>query len=270
MLKLSEVLVRPIHPFEEQRFQKLMQEHHYLGALPKISETLWYVATFADQWVALLSFSAAALKCSARDRWIGWDFRHQYDRLKLLTNNSRFLILPDWHFPNLASRILSLCQNRLPRDWQTVFHHPVVLLETFVDPQQFRGTIYKAANWIYVGDTKGFHRTRQGYSATAQSPKMVFVKPLLPNAQTLLSQPILEPAYLTGGTKIMLSAQQMQSLPNFFADIPDPRRAQGRRHRLASVLAIAAGATLCGMRDYMAISDWAKSLGQNARERFRC
>jgi len=68
----------------------------------------------------------------------------------------------------------------------------------------------------------------------------------------------------------MLSAQQMQSLPNFFDDIPDLRRAQGRRHRLASVLAIAAGATLCGMSGYLAISDWAKSLGQNARERFRC
>ena len=95
MLNLLKVLVRPVRPLEQQRFQKLMQQHHYLGALPKISETLWYVATFADQWVALLSFSAAALKCSARDRWIGWDFRHHYDRLKLVTNNSRFLILPD-------------------------------------------------------------------------------------------------------------------------------------------------------------------------------
>lgn len=270
MLNLSQVLVRPVHPFEEQRFQKLMQEHHYLGALPKISETLWYVATFADQWVALLSFSAAALKCSARDRWIGWDFRHQYDRLKLLTNNSRFLILPEWHFPNLASRILSLCQKRLPSDWHAVFGHMVLLIETFVDPQRFRGTIYKAANWVYVGHTKGFHRTRQGYSATADSPKMVFVKPLIPDAQALLSRPILEPAYLIGAPKIMLSAQQMQSLPDFFADIPDPRRAQGRRHRLSSVLAIAAGATLCGMRGYLAISDWAKSLGQRARQRFGC
>jgi hypothetical protein len=269
-LNLSEVLVRPVCSFEEQRFQELMQEHHYLGALPKISETLWYVATFADQWVALLSFSAAALKCSARDRWIGWDFRHQYDRLKLVTNNSRFLILPERHFPNLASRILSLCQKRLTTDWQTVFGHVVLLVETFVDPQRFRGTIYKAANWIYVGQSKGFYRTRQGYSATAQCPKMVFVKPLIPHAQALLSRPILEPAYRTGGTKIMLSAQQMQSLPNFFADIPDPRRGQGRRHSLPTVLAIAAGATLCGMRGYLAISDWAKTLRQKARERFGC
>jgi hypothetical protein len=267
---LLKVRVQLVSRLEEQRFQKLMQTHHYLGALPKISETLWYVATFADQWIALLSFSAAALKCSARDHWIGWDFRHQYDRLKLVTNNSRFVILPDWHFPNLASRILSLCHKKLPADWQATFGHPIVLLETFVDPQRFQGTIYKAANWIYVGNTKGFHRTRQGYSATAQSPKMVFVKPLISNAQALLSRPILKPVYRIGGPKIMLSAQQMQSLPDFFNQIPDPRRAQGRRHRLSTVLAIAAGATLCGMHGYLAISDWAKGLGQKARQRFGC
>jgi hypothetical protein len=269
-LNLTKIRIQNVCRFEEQRFQSLMQKHHYLGALPKISETLWYVATFDDQWIALLSFSAPALKCSPRDRWIGWDFRHQYDRLKLLTNNSRFLILPDWHFPNLASRILSLCQKRLPVDWQAVFGHPIVLLETFVDPQRFQGTIYKATNWIYVGKTKGFHRTRGGYSATADSPKMVFVKPLLKNVQALLSRPVLEPAYSTGGPKIMLSAQHMKSLPDFFTDIPDPRRAQGRRHRLPTVLAIATAATLCGMRGYLAISDWAKSLGQKARERFGC
>ena len=270
MLNPSEIFVRLVRPSEEQRFQKLMQEHHYLGALPKISETLWYVASFADQWVALLSFSAPALKCSARDRWIGWTHRHQYDRLKLLTNNSRFLILPDWHLPNLASRILSLCQKRLPTDWQTAFGHPLVLIETFVDPQRFRGTIYKAAGWSYAGDSKGFQRTRHGYSATAHAPKMVFVKPLIPDAQALLSRPILKPAYRTGGGKIMLKAEQMESLLSFFTDIPDPRRAQGRRHSLSTVLAIATAATLCGMRGYLAISDWAKSLGQKARERFCC
>lgn len=270
VFNLLNVLVRTVRPLEEPHFQKLMQAHHYLGALPKISETLWYVATFDDQWIALLSFSAAALKCSPRDRWIRWDFRHQYDRLKLVTNNSRFLILPGWHCPNLASRILSLCQKRLPADWQAIFGHPLVLLETFVDPKRFRGTIYKAANWIYVGETKGFHRTRKGYSATAQSPKMVFVKPLKSNAQALLSQPVLKPAYRIGGPKIMLSAQQMQSLPEFFKQIPDPRRAQGRRHRLCTVLAIATGAILCGMHGYLGISDWAKALGQKARQRFGC
>jgi len=269
-LNLAEVGVRPIQGREEARYQELMQAHHYLGALPKISETLWYVATCQGEWVALLSFSAAAWKCAVRDRWIGWDFRHRYDRLKLVTNNSRFLILPDWHRPNLGSRVLSLCQRRLPTDWQASFGHPLVLVETFVDPERFRGTVYQAANWTYLGDTKGFRRLRQGYSATAQSPKKVFVKALQADARAVLSQPLLDPPYRRGAPKIMLTAGQMRSLPDFFADIPDPRRAKGRRHPLPAVLAIAAGAILCGMRGYKGISDWAQSLGPKARERFRC
>jgi hypothetical protein len=98
-----------------------MAQYHYLGALPKISETLWYVACWHDQWVALLSFSASALKCSVRDSWIGWSMHNRYDRLKLIVNNSRFLILPDWHRPNLGSRVLSLCSRRLNADWQEAF-----------------------------------------------------------------------------------------------------------------------------------------------------
>jgi hypothetical protein len=247
-----------------------MQRHHYLGALPKIGETLWYVAIWREQWVALLSFSACAWKCAARDRWIGWNFRHQYDRLKLLVNNSRFLVLPNFHLPNVASRVLGLCQRRLRNDWQQMFGHPVVLMETFVDSQRFRGTVYRAANWLYVGKTKGFRRTGQGYTQTAQTPKMVFVKPLQADAQALLSRAILQPCYRTGEPKIMVSAQHMQSLPYFFSPIPDPRRGQGRRHPLRTVLALSAGAVLCGMHGYKAMHDWAKGLGQKARERFGC
>jgi len=269
-LNLQEIVVRLVRPSEEPHYQEQMQKHHYLGFLPKIGETLWYVASWHDEWVGLLNFSTPAWKCAARDRWIGWDFRHQYDRLHLVTNNSRFLILPEYHIPNLASRILSLCRKRLRGDWQKSFGHPVVLMETFVDPQRFQGTVYKASNWLYVGKTKGFRRTRQGYSATAQLPKMVFLKPLQANAQSLLSRSILQPLYRKGGPKIMLKAEQMRSLPYFFRDIPDPRRAQGRRHPLPTVLAIASGAILCGMRGYRAISDWAKSLGPKARERFDC
>jgi len=269
-MNLSEIVVRTVPSSEEPRFRALMDAHHYLGASPKIGETLWYFAAFRGQWVALLSFSASAWKCKARDCWIGWDSRHQYDRLKLVTNNSRFLILPEAHFPNLASRVLSLCQKRLLVDWPAAFGHPVVLLETFVDPRRFRGTVYKAANWLYLGETKGFRRTTQGYGDKPESPKMVFVKPLMQNARAVLSRPMLEPKYRTGGPKIMLTAQQMRSLPRFFADVPDPRRAQGQRHRLSTILALAAGAVLCGMRGYQAIADWAESLGQKARERFGC
>jgi hypothetical protein len=247
-----------------------MQQHHYLGALPKISETLWYVASWGEEWVALVSFSASALKCAARDGWIGWDFRQRYRRLKLVVNNSRFLILPDWHTPNLGSRVLALCQRRVGRDWEETFGHGVVLLETFVDPERFRGTVYRAADWVYVGNTRGFRRTRLGYSASPQSSKMVFLKPLRAEARELLCAARLSPPYRLGESKIMLTAAQMQSLPSFFSQIPDPRRAQGKRHRLSTVLGIAAGAVLCGMRGYTAMADWAKSLGQKARRRFGC
>ena len=249
-----------------------MQQHHYLGSVPKIGETLWYVATCHGQWAALVSFSAAAWKCAARDHWIGWDFRHQFDRLKLVVNNSRFLILPAWHFPNLGSRVLSLCQRRLCSDWMEAFGHPVVLMETFVDPRRFHGTVYKAANWLFVGESKGYRRNnRQGHSYAAHScPKLVFLKPLTAHAQTILSRPILKPFYRTGGRKRMLSATEMKSLPFFFRDIPDPRRPQGKRHSLETILAIATAAVLSGMRGYQGIAEWAKSLSQRARERFNC
>ena len=269
-MDLREIVVRPVRSFEEQRYQDLMQQHHYLGALPKISETLWYVAAWREEWTALLGFSAAALKCAVRDHWIGWDFRHQYARLKLVVNNSRFLILPGWHVANLGSRVLSLCEKRLSSDWEETFGHPVMLLETFVDPRRFRGTVYRAANWVYVGNTKGFRRTRLGYTATPESPKMLFLQPLRADARELLSGTALHPLYPIGGSPRMLTAAHMQSLPSFFSQIPDPRRGQGRRHRLPTVLGIAAGAILCGMRGYRAISDWAQSLGQKSRQRFGC
>ena len=214
--------------------------------------------------------AGSALKCAARDRWIGWDFRQRYSRLKLVVNNSRFLILPEWHAPNLGSRVLALCQRRVGRDWEETFGQGVVLRETFVDPERFRGTVYGAANWVYVGKRRGFRRTRLGYSASHTSPKMVFVKPLRADARQLLCSATLNPPYRLGESKIMLTAAQMQSLPSFFAEIPDPRRTQGKRHRLPTVLGIAAGAVLCGMRGYTAIADGARSLGQKARRRFGC
>jgi hypothetical protein len=268
-MNVREIAVRPVEPSEEQQYRSLMASHHYLGSLPKIGETAWYVAVWHDQWVALLSFSASAWKCSARDRWIGWDFRHHYDRLKLVVNNSRFLILPDWHVPNLGSRVLALCEQSIPGDWQKRFGHPVLLLETFVDPSRFQGTVYKADNWTCVGVSKGYRRVTKGY-ADARSPKMVFVKPLHKEARSLLSRPTLDPSYHTGGSQLKLRASQMYALPRFFADIPDPRRKEGRRHQLPTVLAIAAAAILCGMRGYTAMADWAKSLSQRARERFGC
>ncbi len=264
------VKVEPVERSQERRFQSLMQANHYLGALPKIGNTIWYVATAEGQWLALLSFSAPALKCSARDEWIGWGYRHQYDRLNLVANNSRFLILPGHHIKNLASHILSRCQSRIQRDWIDRFGYPLLLLETFVDPERFHGTIYRASNWTLVGSTKGYQRIRSGYSERTQSPKMIFMQSLQRNARRLLSRPFLNERYRTGKTRMKLTAQQMLSLHDFFKGIDDPRRAQGKKHYLPNVLSLATAAVLCGMRGYKDISLWVQSLRQNARSRFRC
>lgn len=269
-MTLHHIKVRPVFKGEETKFKKVMNRYHYLGFVPKIGETLWYVATINKEWISLIGFSVSALKCKARDQWIGWNYRHQYDRLKLIVNNNRFLILPEWHIRNLGSRVLSLCQKRIVSDWEKFFGHKIVLLETFVDPDQHWGTVYKASNWMYIGDTQGFRRKKNGYTKGISNSKMVFVRPLERNARRILSQLTLEDSYKTGGIKMKIKAEHMHSLPDFFKTIPDPRRDQGKRHRLSTVLAIATAAILCGMRGYKAIWDWADSLSQQARARFGC
>ena len=96
---------------------------------------------------------------------MGWDYRHQYGRLRLIANNSRLLILPDWHRPNLGSRVLGRCQRRLLSDWQGRLGHRLLLLEAFVDPQRFAGTVHKAANWLELGLAPLPYRSRQDAAA---------------------------------------------------------------------------------------------------------
>lgn len=268
---LQEIQVRLVSPEEEPRFNALLQAHHYLGALRKIGEALWYVATCRGEWVALLCFSAAALKLAARDLWIGWTYRQQYARLRFLANNTRFCVLPGWHVKNVGSRVLALCEHRLSQDWTAAFGHPILLLETFVD-ESHRGTLYLAANWEYVGDTRGFRRIPGGYSTATHSPKKIFLRCLNRRARTLLSQASLDTRY-TGpleAPRLLLSAAHLSALPTFFRDMPDPRRAAGRRHTLSSVLAIAAGAYLCGARSCLAMSEWAEGLSPAIRRELWC
>ena len=267
MAVLSEVSVDIVTGADEARFRALMQAHHYLGAVPGMGETVRYVAHHRGRWLALLVFSAPALKCGARDRWIGWEYGVQFGRLHLVTNNSRFLILPGGP-PNLGSRVLSLCARRLVKDWPVRFGHEVLLAETFVDPARFRGTVYRAANWIEVGRSRGFARGGAGYSEHAR-PKLVFLLALSRAARARLRAADLDPRLRHGVPKMTLTAAQMRSLPEFFQHIDDPRRRQGRRHALPTVLALAAAATLCGMRGYKAIGEWVDDLSPRVLQRFR-
>jgi len=197
-VRLQAIWVRPVCAAEDSRFQDAMRAFHYLGALSKIGNTLWSVACVKEDWVALVRFSAAALKCAVRDEWVGWAFRPQFDRLNLVANNARFLILLQWHDPNVASRVQARCRQRIQQDWRERFGFPLLLVETFVDPTRYKGTIYQAANWRFLGFTQGSVRTRTGYSNTPHTLKKVFVLPLHRNTRTLLAHPLVHPHYQTG------------------------------------------------------------------------
>ena len=268
-MDLSEVEVDVVGPEDEARFRALMETHHYLGASPKIGATVWYVAHRGGEWLALAAFSAAARKCRARDEWIGWDFRTQHGRLHLIANNARFLILPGRGCPNLGSRVLGLCARRLARDWPARFGHPLLMLESFVDSTRFRGTVYRAAGWLAVGQTRGFRRCRSGYVG-GSTPKLMFLRPLVPDACRRLAAARLDTElWKKGVPKTMIGAAQQQSLYAFFKDIDDPRTRKGRQHSLPSVVALATAATLCGMCGWKAISEWVDDLGEKALARFR-
>ena len=132
--------------------------------------------------------------------------------LNLIANNSRFLILPDGHRPNVGSRVLSLVERRITGDWLARFGHPLFLLETFVDPRRFYGGVYRAANWLELGLTQGYRRTHQGYSDTADAPKRVFIRPLYHDTRARLTHPDYQQLQLTGDPNIMLSAEQMRMI----------------------------------------------------------
>jgi len=141
-------------------FGRYLSQHHYLGHRGPVGENIGYlVRSCAGAELACLLFGAAAWQCAARDQWIGWSREQRAQGLAFIANNSRFLILPWVRVPHLASHILGQVARRIAADWEQRYHHPVYLLETFVQQDRFRGTCYQAANWTRVGQTTG--RTRQ-------------------------------------------------------------------------------------------------------------
>jgi Druantia protein DruA len=136
-------------------WNEYIDRYHYLGYTPLPGAQLRYFVKSGDQVLALLGFGAAAWKTAPRDDYISWDAEARKRNLHLIINNARFLILPWVHSKNLGSKILSMASRRICGDWLKRYNYEPVLLETFVEKERFQGTCYKAANWIYVGDTQG-------------------------------------------------------------------------------------------------------------------
>lgn len=159
LLPLAIQVVGPKQP-DYYRFEQHLARHHYLGYGGPVGENLGYlIRSCAGVELACVLFSAAAWQCAARDQWIGWSAQQRATGLGFIANNSRFLILPWVEVRHLASHILGRIARRIDADWQGRYGHRVYLLESFVQPDRFRGTCYQAANWLRVGQTTG--RTRQ-------------------------------------------------------------------------------------------------------------
>jgi hypothetical protein len=140
---------------QERLFDALLEAQHYLGYTRPVGEHLKYLVWSGDRPVACLAWSSAPRHLGPRDRFIGWSPAARRRNIHLLAYNTRFLILPWIQVPHLASHILARMARLLPQEWQRVYGHPVYYLETFIDPARFRGTCYRAANWITLGLTTG-------------------------------------------------------------------------------------------------------------------
>lgn len=265
---LNRLEVRPIRRGEREQWDGLMRSHHYRGFRALVGKALRYVALLDGRWVALLGWQSAALKCRARDHWIGWSAVLQYQRLHLLANNGRFLILPGCALPNLASRVLALNVKRLSRDWQQTHGHPILLAETFVETPRFSGACYRAANWQDVGITRGYARRPDGYSRHDE-PKRILLYPLHRHARRWLASAHPHPAWSQTMQPVRLSSTEMEALHQRLRGLPDCRHRRGIRHHFASTLTIAMAAMLGGAASYTAMGEWAGRLTQAQLKRVR-
>ncbi len=168
-------------------WNEYIQRYHYLGYKALPGAQLRYIISVAQKPLALLGFGASAWQCAPRDQFIGWNHESRKRNLHLIVNQARFLILPWVKSKNLASKILAISSKQLPNDWQRRYGYRPVLMESFVEKGRFKGTCYKAANWIYVGHTKG--RGKLGPAGKQSVPvKDLWLYPLARNFRYSLKQ----------------------------------------------------------------------------------
>jgi len=172
---------------EEPLFNSLLDQHHYLGYEQPVGEHLKYLVWVQGRVVACLAWSSAPRHLGSRDRYLGWNAEARRRNIRFIAYNTRFLILPWVEVPHLASHILGRAALTLSRDWERLYGHPVYFAETFIDPERFRGTCYRAANWKLLGMTTG-----RGKDSTSKRPnrslKEVLGYPLTPDFRDLLRQ----------------------------------------------------------------------------------
>jgi hypothetical protein len=190
-LEASLYSIRPLefrqvrHTGEERLFNSLLDRYHYLGYTRPVGENLKFLVYAVGRPIACLAWSSAPRHLGPRDRFIGWSAEARCKNIRFLAYNTRFLPLPFIRIEHAASHILGCMSRRLPEDWERVYGHPIYYLETFIDPQHFRGTCYRAANWIFLGLTTG--RGKDDHTNKPnRPPKQVLGYPLRKDFRRLL------------------------------------------------------------------------------------
>ena len=182
-LEIKQVRRQP----QEKLFNGLLEQYHYLGYTQPVGEHLKHLICAGGTPIACAAWSSAPRHSGPRDRWIAWTAEQRRQRIHLLAYNTRLLILPWGRVPRLASHLLSRLADRLSQDWEDLYHHPIYLLETFIDPERFAGTCYRAANWIYLGMTTGRGKDDLTHQAN-RSLKQLWVYPLASDFRARLIQ----------------------------------------------------------------------------------
>lgn len=247
---LDQLQIRLLEPKELSQCNRYLDKHHYLKRIRPVGERLYYVATDAQgQWLALLVFSAGAEHLKHRDRWIGWTAQQRQRRLRLVVNNSRFLILPQGTLPNLGSKVLRMVLDRLSDDWQNRYGHPVLIVETFVDPEQFCGTVYTVQGWEELGTTDGWGRHARDYYVKHNKPKRLFVRELCRNGRRSLQAEHLKPDLAAVEQRTIPRCSQkvreIRAFTEHFKSVPEFRD-RIESYPLWSLLTLVLLAMLCG------------------------
>jgi len=264
--------VRTARKDEHRWLDTLLDQQHPLGAGPPVGDYLRQVVEEAGQVVALLVWGPACYALKDRDLWIGWSAIQRVERLKLVVQNRRFLLLNvKGHAPNRASRALSAALRALPGHWEESFGYRPLLAESFTDPEGYAGTCYKASNWEAVGWSKGYRRHRADFYLPNERPKRLWLRPLEPEACPWLRARELPAPYRAAlvaapSGQLPVKEPQMISLLQLLSHAPDPRETN-THYRIGPVLTLIAMALLAGRREIAAIARFATTLTQRQRHR---
>lgn len=262
--------VRTATAEEHAWFDQQMADRHYLGAGRSVGDYLRQIVEVRGRPVALLVWGPACYALKDRDRWIGWSANHRVERLKLVVQNRRFLLLgAKGTSPNLASQTMGAALRVLCTQWTERFGYQPLLAESFTDPEAYAGTCYKASNWQPVGTSAGYSRQRADFYVPNDRPKKLWLYELTTRARQHLKAVVLpvecQPGVLAAPSGVLpVSQTQMLSLLEVLRQAPDPR-AKNTRLRIGPVLAIVAMALLAGRRDIAEIARFAQTLRPRQR-----